>query len=329
MPGSVTRASLAHRVFARQGGAQLADGGNVAGHHLGHVFLAVALRQVELAQPLGLVAVDVVDIAVGLHRPAEHAEHRELAHERVGRRFEHHRGSRTRAVGRHVVVAGGLRAVGRRRQKVAHHLYQLVHSNVLRRGGDQDGNEVAANNGFAGAGGHLCGGDVFPFQVLVSQFVVRFRHRFDEAFAGRVEIADDAGGHVGGRIDHADQAGEVLGLTDGQLERYAAGPEYVLQLLDAALKTGVFPVHLVQHEGYRQAPLLGHVPSPFGADVNARGSGHHYHSGLDHPDRGDGFPEELVISRGVQHVDLAVAVIQPHQAHLDAGRPPIFLRFVV
>ena len=173
--------------------AQLANGADVAGHHLGHVVLAIALGQVKLAQALGLIVVDVVDFAVGLHGSAEDAEHGQLAHERVGCGLEDQRRHRAGTVGADFIIPGGLGSVGRGRQEVANDPNQFVHSDILRCRGEQDRNKVAVANGFPRAGGHLGGGDLLAFQVLVGKGIVGFGYRFDEALAGRVEIADDAG----------------------------------------------------------------------------------------------------------------------------------------
>ena len=315
--------------IAGEGDVQLAHGANVAGRYFGNVLLAAALREIQLAQALGLPLVIVVDFTIGLGDAAEHAEHRQLAHEGVGGSLEHQGGNRAGRVRDDGVIAGDAGQVGRRRQKVAYYLRQFRHADVLRGGSDQNGYQVAVADGGARPRRYLGGGDFLALQVLVGQGVIGLGYRFDEAFAGGVKVANHAGGDVRRRVNYADRAGKVLRFSDGQLERHAAIAESGLQFPNIAFKAGIFPVHFVQDDGDGQAAPLRQVPRPFGAYINAGGGGHQNQGRLNHAQRGGNLPGELVIARRVQQVDFTVPIAEPQQAGLHAGGAAGFFRLVV
>ena len=136
MPGQLDglRSVGDERVTGR-GRGQLGDGGDVAGADLREVVLVLALDREERSDPLLLLSVDVVDMALPRERAAEDTEVGQAADERVGGGLEDLGDERSVRVRLDLLaVDRGARAdLGGRGDVLDDHLRQLADADVLRR----------------------------------------------------------------------------------------------------------------------------------------------------------------------------------------------------
>jgi hypothetical protein len=188
------------------------------------------------------------------------------------------------------------------------------------------------------AGGHrllqvadqVGGGDLLPAEVAVHQLLVLglLDDRLDQLLAqaghGVGEVVGDVAlgplaALVGGgpARQQADQAAEVLLLTDGQVQRRAGLAERGLDTVKAAGERGPVAVQLVDEERPGQAQLLGHGPDDLGLGL-------HPLDGRDHEQDGVGgrhgrahVAHEVGVAGGVQQVDLVAVVLNRGHGQRD------------
>ena len=298
------------------------------------VLLAHGLE--ELAEPLLVTVARHRHLRVAGHGALEHAEHVDVAAERVGERLEDERDGGLGGIAGElgaVALGGedGPRHVGGRRGQ-REHVEQQVDTDA--QGGRAAGHreDLAGGNGRREGGVEFGGGDLFFHEVLLGELVVGARDGVDELVAGLGGLV----GQVGGDVAHLGLAAVVDDALHGEqvddaLERrvrrrWAAGParpggrKPPAGSTSGMAEVGALTVEHVAEEHATQAALVGTAPETLGLYLDAEDGVDHDERRLDDVQGGDGVGEEAGVAGCVDEVEgdtVALDVRQTRrQAHL-------------
>ena len=295
-----------------------------SGAGLVHLDVLLALQPEQVPDLERLAAVVDEQLRVAAHRALVHAEHAELAHERIVDDLEHvgqHVPVRVRAR-RHRLVAAVLAAHEGRRvafggagQQACGQFQQLLHAGAGARGDKADRHQVRLAQAllegivqFLAAKFGLAGVQVMLHHVLVDlhhlvqNLPVCFGQRGEIGLAGIVEEAvEDFRAAIGGKIDRQALAAELLAQFVHQCPQ-----GWAVDLVDA-----------VDHDQARQPALPGVVHHAPRAVLDAgRGVDDHGH-GLDRVHGRQGGSAEIGVAGGVDQLDAAVAGLDAGQGGVD------------
>ena len=277
-----------------------------------HVLLAA--QHIQLADLEGLAAVAHEQLAVARDSALVHAEHAQLAHERIHADFEHVRDHVLGGIGRSG-IGHGLRAFaleelrgvafGRRGQQVLEHVEQLAHAGAGAGGGEADGHQVTLAQRLLERLVQLVRVDVALLEIARHQLLVHLDHLVDE---GAMRFGD--GGEVRFAAGIEEAVHHLRAAGRGQVDRQAFLAEGFLELLEQGGQVDVVRVDLVDHQQTAQPALARPVHHARGGQLDAGLCVDHDHRRLHRLQAGDGLAMEVGIARGVDHVHARAVVIE-------------------
>ena len=169
--------------------------------------------------------------------------------------------------------------------------------------------------------GELRRGDGLVGEIALHEIVVADDDAFDERVVDRVllhlHLGRDRPG--GGRAVHVVHRGVVeelhhaveLGLVaDRQLERRDPCAKFRLQLIERAIERRPLAVELVHEDGPGESQLLRRSPGDLRLHLDALDCRDHEHREVAGAEGRDHVADEIGVSRGVEHVDLAALVLE-------------------
>ena len=121
-------------------------------------------------------------------------------------------------------------------------------------------------------------------EELFHQFILALGHRLHQLVVGLLGGFGILGGdgdlfalavsvgrvNMRGHSDQVDHPAKVALLPDGDLNRHRRASEDRVDALQRPIEARPFPIQLVDHEGARQAVLLGEAPDLLGLNFHPR-----------------------------------------------------------
>src|SRR5262249_18006939 len=113
-----------------------------------------------------------------------------------------------------------------------------------------------------------------------------------------------------GRVQHADDAGELAADVVGRVEQHTALAEAIGDGLEECIQVDVVGVHLVDDENAPQAAFAGLVEQPAGVDFDAARRRYNDDGRLHRVERHQRAADEIRVARPINQVDLLTAALQ-------------------
>jgi hypothetical protein len=237
----------------------------------------------------------------------------------VGLHLEHHAGE-TGRLRRHLVLAAvGARHVarGRRWRQVDQRVQHLLHAEVVDAGAKEHRRLLRGDEGRLVEGGR---GGGQQLDVLLGQLIV-----VPEAGAQRVGLRQRHDfvalviALVGAGLEEAhlllaqvDDAAEGLALADRPGHRHAGHAEFLLDLVEQFQRLLAFAVHLVDEGDDGRVALAADLDQPARLRLDAVGRVDHHQRGIHRGQHAVGVFRKVLVARGVEQVDHAVAIEHLH-----------------
>ena len=304
------------------GSFELGDADDAAGADFFDRDLGLALEQDELADAFLGALVQVQHIGVAPDLAGEDAEIRHLADEGVEGALEDV-GGRGAVFGRDDLgaVFGLADAFERVRHEGDDAVHEFGDADVLRGGTGEHGDEAAGEDGLVEALRDLFAGELFTLEITLHERFVGFGGGVLQLGAvflhGVLQVGRD---FAVGRVEHADDLGEVAFLADGESHRHADGLAVgFLEMLEDGVEAGALAVEAVHEHHARKQEVAGERPGAGGTDLDAVDAIEDDHGEPAGTERGDDFADELAVAGSVGQEELVVLPVAVHERSVDAG----------
>ena len=272
-----------------------------------------------------------VSVWSGRDRALEDAEEVDPAGERVGDRLEDERG-RLGALD----VRDRARVL-RRGHALDDQVEQRVRAEVLRRDPARDREDLAARDRVLERVRDLLDAELLALEVLLHQRLVGLDDLVEELLAvlgdelGHVvrdrpglDLLASLGARVRAHVEDVDDPGQLVLGADRQVDGDASLRELLLHLLERAEEVGALAVEHVDEEEARDPELLGPLPEPRGADLDAHHAAEDEERALDHAQGAARLALEARVAGNIDQVELAALPLGVSERERDR-HPPLLL----
>ena len=294
--------------------------------------MLLPLLEEQRAHPLLGVGTRVDERLVWLDRALKDAEQVDPAREWVGDRLEHEGGR----VGAFDV--GDRACLRRRGHALDDQVEQRMRAQVLRRDPARDREHLTAGDRVLERVRDRVHAELLALEVLLHQRLVglddlveqllpvlghELRHLLRDRTGLRLLRA--VGRRVRTHVEDVDDPRHLVLGADREVHRHAALGELLLHLAERAEEVGSLAVEHVDEEEASDPELLGPLPDPRGADLDAHHAAEDDERALDDPERRPSLSLEARIARNVDQVELPLLPLCVRERERDRHLPLLLI----